>query len=90
MRFEDTIISRKDLFSIGFDRETGQHYVSFPVSNGMVEYEEYYFLDKDLYDSSISCFDKLIEFVSKCKDRKMDDRLIVQPGTNRGLAVDWP
>ena len=40
MKFSDVFTSRKHMFSIGVEETTGRFYVSIPVSNGMVDYEE--------------------------------------------------
>ena len=42
MKFSDVFVSREDRYSIGAELDSGGHYVSIPVSNGVVDYEEYY------------------------------------------------
>ncbi len=41
MKFSDTFVSREDRYSIGAELDSGRPYVSIPVSNGVVDYEEY-------------------------------------------------
>ena len=42
VKFEDAYFAREDRFSVGVETTSGRHYVSFPVSNRIVDYEEYY------------------------------------------------
>ena len=41
MKFKDTYANRKEFFSLGIEQTSGRFYVSFPVSNGIADYEEY-------------------------------------------------
>lgn len=87
MRFDDIIIAKTDRFSIGQDNETGGHYISFPVSNGLVEYEEYYVLDENMFSTVMQAVEKVGKFVEECRAREHDDLLIVKPGRIRGEPV---
>ncbi|WP_077046709.1 hypothetical protein [Pseudomonas sp. KK4] len=78
MKFSDAFKSREHMFSIGVEETTGRFYVSIPVSNGMVDYEEYYEIDRASFD----LFQK-----DPCRRRELDNLLIVQTGANRGTAV---
>lgn len=49
MKFEDVYFSKEDRYSIGTETDSGRHYVSMPVSNGLVDYEEYYEIDAEQY-----------------------------------------
>ena len=49
MNFEDTYYSSEYEYSIGVESTLGRHYASIPVSNGIVDYEEYYELTRDQY-----------------------------------------
>lgn len=87
MRFEDHVVVKQERYSIGLDRETGQFFISFPVSNGLVEYEEYYSLDEEAYRGAMTALARISDFVSECRDRKHDDILIVKPGRLRGEPI---
>ncbi|MFD4365833.1 hypothetical protein [Rhodococcus sp. NPDC058521] len=50
MKFTDTIVSKQGRYSVGIEEESGRHYVSIPVSNGIVDYEEYNKIGRDSYD----------------------------------------
>ncbi len=38
MQFHDIRVSREFFFSIGQELDSGKYYVSFPVSNGLIDY----------------------------------------------------
>jgi hypothetical protein len=61
--------------------------VSIPVSNSMIDYEEYYEIDKATFDRYRADLGSARDFVERCRKRQEDDKLIVKPGRNRGTAV---
>lgn len=87
MKFSDAFISRKHMFSLGVEETTGRFYVSIPVSNGMVDYEEYYEIDRASFELFQNDIDAAVDFVMKCRRRELDELLIEKPGTNRGSAI---
>ena len=87
MRFSDIKVYQQDHFSVGLDTTTGTYYLSIPVSNGLVDYEEYYSIARDWAESSDLHLLELHTFAAKCRAHKMDDRLLQQPGSNRGTPV---
>jgi len=87
MKFKDIIVNREERFSVGVEEDSGKHYVSIPVSNGMVDYEEYYEIDQSTFERYRTDPESARDFVGRCRKREMDDRLIVKPGRNRGTAV---
>ncbi len=52
MKFIDLLANREEMFSMGIEALSGQHYVSFPVSLGVVDYEEYYAIDRATFERS--------------------------------------
>jgi hypothetical protein len=86
-RFEDTYFSRDDRYSIGIDRKLDDYYVSIPVSNGIVDYEEYYRITREQYDCYMADQRSALEFVAMCRRHECDDLLIQKPGRNRGTPV---
>ncbi|MBB3602531.1 hypothetical protein FHT40_002164 [Mycolicibacterium sp. BK556] len=86
-RFDDTFISREDRFSLGIEINEGIHYASFPVSIGVVDYEEYYRLTLDQYERFMSDHEAALNFVESCRRQEHDDLLIQKPGWNRGAAI---
>lgn len=87
MKFNDVFVSREHMFSIGIEETSGKFYVSIPVSNGLVDYEEYYEIDRATFELFQRDLSVALEFVERCRRRELDQLLIVQPGTNRGTAI---
>ena len=87
MKFTDTLVQRDERFALGLEETTGKFYLSIPVSNGLVDYEEYYELDRAAYERYLADPKAALPFVQRCRAREEDARLIVKPGSNRGAAV---
>lgn len=87
MKFKDVVVSREQRFSVGVEEDSGKHYVSIPVSNGLVDYEEYYEIDQPTFERYRANPETALDFVVRCRKREMDDRLIMKPGKNRGTAI---
>ncbi|UOF19810.1 hypothetical protein [Pseudomonas syringae] len=103
MKFNDTFFNRDLMLSLGIEEISGRFYLSFPVSNGLIDYEEYYKIDKasfDLFHTDLIAADA---FATTCRRRERDDLLIQKPearsqkpearsqkpGAKRGAAI-WP
>ncbi|MFJ7283507.1 hypothetical protein [Pseudomonas sp. NPDC099000] len=84
MKFYDTLTNISERFSIGIELETERLYVSIPVSNRLVDYEEYYQIDRVAYDLYMSNPTAALDFVKLCRNREVDNLLIFAPGTDRG------
>ena len=87
MTYDDTFFSREDRYSIGLESESSRHYVSIPVSNGPVDYEEYYEIAPAQYESFLADRLAALEFVESCRKHERDELLIEKPGWNRGTPV---
>lgn len=87
MRFDDVYFSEEGRYSIGVEIDSGRYYVSIPVSNGLVDYGEYYAIDTDQYELFLGDKSAAIPFVEACRKHEHDDLLIQKPGTNRGTSV---
>ena len=87
MKFQDVFVSREHMFSVGIEKESGRFYVSIPVSNGMVDYEEYYEIDRETFELFKRDPDAALPFVIRCRKRELYELLLIQPGTNRGTAI---
>jgi len=83
-RFQDSLVDREGLLSLGIDREGGHPYLSIPVSNQMVDYEEYYRLSPAEYETFGGDLAQARIFANACRTRAHDDRLILPPGSDRG------
>jgi hypothetical protein len=87
MKFNDVFFSKSERFSVGTEEESGKLYVSIPVSNRMVDYEEYFEIDKSTFDTYIKDSASALSFVERCRNREVDHLLIIQPGVDRGVAI---
>ncbi|MBK5551247.1 hypothetical protein JFU49_13370 [Pseudomonas sp. TH03] len=87
MKFNDTQVNVAERFTIGIEEVSGKPYVSIPVSNRMVDYEEYYRIDSAAYELYLTDSAAALAFVERCRNRELDDLLILKPGTDRGVAT---
>lgn len=86
-KFKDSFVNKEERFSVGIEEETGKFYLSIPVSNGLVDYEEFYEIDRNSFDSFQSDMNVALAFVIRCRKREVDDLLFHKPGSNRGVAI---
>ncbi|KWS20355.1 MULTISPECIES: hypothetical protein [Pseudomonas] len=89
MKFNDTFFNRDLMLSLGTEETSGRFYLSFPVSNGLIDYEEYYEIDKASFDLFHTDLIAAHAFATTCRRRERDDFLILKPGAKRGTAI-WP
>ena len=87
MRPQDAFFSREDRYSLGIDLDSGRHFASVPVSNGVVDYEEYFALTDEQYEEFLDEPAVAVDFIEDCRWRLHDELLMVKPGSNRGIAV---
>lgn len=87
MTYDDVYFTQLDKYSIGRERDSARHYVSIPLSNGILDYEEYYEISADQYRRFLANKAAAIEFVESCRRRERDDLLIEKPGWNRGTPT---
>ena len=87
MDFVDLYVSRVDRFSVGYERSLGVWFLSIPVSNGFVDYEEYYEVAPDVLEQIASDYNLFLRTVEACRERKMDQFLLVKPGKKRGSPI---
>lgn len=86
MTFEDVFSSQKYRYTLGIESQTGQHYISIPVSNSLVDYDEYYAIDPVLFNRLQQQPEAAIEFAEKCRNRELDELLMIKPGRDRGTG----
>lgn len=87
MEFVDKYAFREERFSIGRELTTGRCYISIPVSNGIADYEEFYEIEEKLLSECPENMEHLCLLAHLCRRQQNDDRLIIKPGTKRGIAV---
>jgi hypothetical protein len=86
MKFSDTATERDARFSIGQELESGRYYLSIPVANSYVDYEEYYEISRAMHDSYPSNREDLSAFAAGCRRHEKDALLIQKPGRLRGAG----
>ena len=84
-RFRAMYVNRGDRYALERDRRSGAPVFSIPVSNSLADYCEYYALSEDEFRAMVE--DKALarDFARRCGRRELDERLIFQPGTDRGI-----
>jgi hypothetical protein len=87
MKFEDVYFSKAERYSLGMEADSHRYYISIPVSNGIVDYEEYYAVSDEQYEVFLSNRSDAVSFADACRMHKHDDLLLHKPGTNRGTPV---
>lgn len=87
MPYTNTYFSREHRFAIGVETSTGRHYVSFPVSSGVVDYEEYYEITSQQHRDFIEDHEVAVAFIQSCRRRERDESLMHRPGWNRGIPT---
>lgn len=90
-RFVDATYSRHYRYALGQDSIGGTKFLSIPVANRMADYEEYYRLSPDEYETFLADESAAVAFANECRRQAHDDRLIEQPGSDRGTSgeVAW-
>jgi hypothetical protein len=86
-RFEPTYFSEDRRYSMGKDLKTGGHYLAIPVSNGLIEYPEEYWLEPGQYEQFLSDQAAVEKFVEECRGRQRDDQLIYEQTDKRGKPL---
>jgi hypothetical protein len=86
MKFEDVYTSKELRHSIGVESTSGRYYASMPVSNGLVDYEEYYQITQSKYEIFLHDKGAAMGFIEACRRREHDALLLQKPGRNRGIG----
>lgn len=87
-RMSDFHSSQTPRWAVGRDRDTGRGLFNIPVSNGATEYREYYRVSEDELQLLRRHPEIGTAFARCCGRREMDDRLVLEPGSNRGTYLD--
>lgn len=77
-RFLDRFVSREHRFTLGVDRQTGQYYLSTPVSgmNRAAEWEAYFVIGEDQFRLFQASPGAAEGFLEDCRMGRNDARLI--------------
>ena len=87
MRFVDVQIYKEERISIGCEMDSGMFYLSIPVRNPYIEYEEYYELTPQQFEVFKEDVSRAQEYAEKCRSRQLDNLLIQKPGKFRGEPI---
>jgi hypothetical protein len=79
-----TYVDRVRRFAFEIDEASGRTFVSIPVRNQMVEYSEWYEVDRQTFDRYSAEPALAYEFVERARRRELDHLLLLPPGTDRG------
>jgi hypothetical protein len=82
--FKTVHLDRENRWALALDEPSGRTFVSIPVSNPYVDYEEYYEIDRPTFDRFAADPAQAREFVEKAKGRELDHLLLLPPGRLRG------
>jgi hypothetical protein len=86
MKFADTHVNKDKRYSLGREVESGRFYLSIPVSNRLVDYEEYYEISREAHDAYPENEETLTKFADECRARRCDHLLLVTPGKDCGVG----
>lgn len=87
MKFTDHHAFRSHHFSIGREETSGRWFLSFPVSNQRVDYEEHYRISEVQYQQIAADSAAGLTFLEECRKRQHDELLFLRPGTDRGVPI---
>lgn len=87
MRFKDLFVSRELRFSLGIEEDSGRYYLSIPVSNRLVDYEEYYEIDRAAFERYRTEPEAAAGLLERARNRQADELLLQKPGSDRGTPV---
>ncbi len=87
MKFNDLFVSREQRFSLGIEEDSGRYYLSIPVANRMVDYEEYYEIDRAAFERYRLDPAAAEGLLIRCRAREADELLILKPGSDRGVPT---
>ena len=83
---KSVFVDRVRRFSLDVDEETGRTFISIPVHNKMIEYDEWYEVDQVAFERYKADPTLAHDFVGQAKRRELEHLLLLKPGTDRGGA----
>ena len=85
LRLRSICNSKRFFFTLGIDENSNRHYLSIPMSNSLVDYQEYYWLTEGQWEVFCHSEEAAGAFAESCRERKHDDQLILGPAPDRGV-----
>ena len=75
MKFSHKYVNTRDIFfTIGKEEQSGKYYISIPIA-GVMDYEKYYEISKDMYDRCPSNLSDLEKLAKDCRNKLMENYL---------------
>lgn len=84
MKFQKSYFSEQNRYWLGKESNSGRYYLGIPVSNSMVDYIEFYWIDGAQYRDFSDNQSLASEFAEACRRREHEDLLVYEPGSDRG------
>jgi len=84
MKFEKTYFSKEGRYWIGKESDSSRYYLGIPISNTMVDYIEFYWIDDGKYQRFLDDQGAAFEFAEACRRHEHDDLVVYKPGNDRG------
>lgn len=85
MKIKPVFVDKVRRFSLDIDEESGRTFVSIPVRNTMVEYSEWYEVDRATFERFQADPSLAHDLVAQAKRREIDHLLLFKPGRDRGV-----
>lgn len=85
MSMKAVYVDRVRRFSLDIDEATGRTFLSIPVRNRWVTYDEWYEVDNETFEKYVADPSLAHPMVEQARGREIDHLLLLQPGTDRGL-----
>jgi hypothetical protein len=85
VKMKTVYVDRAKRFSLDVDQNSGRAFLSIPVRNKMVEYDEWYEIDQETFERFKANPTLAHSMVDQAKRREIDHLLLYQPGADRGV-----
>ena len=85
MGYRTLFVSREHRYALERDDVAGEAVLSIPVSNRLTDYEEYYRISEEELEGFMADPEAARAFAQSCGRRERDDRLVLKPGSDRGV-----
>jgi hypothetical protein len=85
MRFSAIQVNQERRYALERDTQTGTPVFSIPVSNRLADYSEYYTISEGELAHFLADEAAAAAFAGQCGRHEQDERLVLKPGTDRGV-----
>lgn len=85
MKLRTVFVDPVRRFSLDVDEDSGRTFVAIPVRNSTVEYDEWYEIDRAVFEEYRVDPTRAHDLVARARRREIDHLLLFPPGRDRGL-----